>query len=136
MKTLNLRDNKIEKLPENISLLQHLVRFDITNNNLSALVFFFIIIIIFFSRFYFTFPYSKFRLPSNLGLLAHLQSLQLEGNKVLALRRGVMQGGTGRVLKFLRDKLSPEELDPENASANEIKWPDKYNLWSINFEVN
>lgn len=38
LKVLNVKDNQIEKLPENISLLQHLTRFDITNNNLAAYV--------------------------------------------------------------------------------------------------
>lgn len=35
-----------------------------------------------------------------------------------------MQGGTGKVLKFLRDKMSSEELDSENCTP-EMKWPDK-----------
>lgn len=60
-------------------------------------------------------------MPANLGLLAHLQNLQLEGNKLLAMRRGVMQAGTNKVLQFLRDTIP----DDENQDNQQPKWPDK-----------
>ena len=38
IKVLDLRDNKLEALPDHITFLQALERLDITNNNLSTLV--------------------------------------------------------------------------------------------------
>lgn len=38
LKVLDLRDNKIESLPEEIAMLQRLIRLDLTNNELSRYV--------------------------------------------------------------------------------------------------
>lgn len=101
LNVLNLRDNKLELLPENISLLKKLKRLDITNNNLN-------------------------KLPGNLGLLSQLQSLNMEGNKFTSLRQDVIQGGTERMLKYLRERVSTEE--PEEKEIKELAWPDKYTM--------
>lgn len=37
-KILDLRDNQIEELPEEIAMLQKLIRLDLTNNSLTKLV--------------------------------------------------------------------------------------------------
>ncbi|XP_026752116.2 leucine-rich repeat-containing protein 40-like [Galleria mellonella] len=98
---LNMRDNKLEVLPENISLLQTLKRLDLTNNNLN-------------------------KLPKNLGLLTQLQSISMEGNKLSFVRQDVIRGGTDRMMKFLRDRISEELVCDTKAANNE--WPDKYTL--------
>ncbi|KAM3964275.1 leucine-rich repeat-containing protein 40 [Aphomia sociella] len=101
LNVLNIRDNKLEILPENISLLQTLKRLDLTNNNLN-------------------------KLPKNLGLLSQLQSISMEGNKLSFVRQDVIRGGTDRMMKFLRDRISEELVCETRATENE--WPDKYTL--------
>lgn len=86
LRILDLRDNKIEVLPEEISNLQHLIRLDLTNNALT-------------------------NLPNSLSLLAHLQSLQVEGNKIRSIRRDIIQCGTSRILKFLRERHQAENIE-------------------------
>ncbi|KAL0880814.1 hypothetical protein ABMA27_001999 [Loxostege sticticalis] len=101
LNVLNIRDNKIEVLPENISLLQKLKRLDLTNNNLN-------------------------KLPRNLGLLSQLQSLSMEGNKLSAIRQDVIRGGTDRMMKYLRDRMTDELVSETQYTNND--WPDKYTL--------
>lgn len=97
---LNIRDNKLEVLPENISLLQKLKRLDLTNNNLN-------------------------KLPRNLGLMSQLQSINMDGNRLSFVRQDIIRGGTDRMMKFLRDRIT-EEILAETRLENE--WPDKYTL--------
>lgn len=88
MKILDLRDNQIEKLTDEIALLQNLIRLDLSNNSINSL-------------------------PNCLSTLAHLQSLQLEGNPIKSIRRDIIQCGTQRVLKVLRDRAHespPKEM--------------------------
>ncbi|EAA04662.4 AGAP006993-PA [Anopheles gambiae str. PEST] len=79
LKVLDLRDNKIEKLPDEIALLASLTRLDLSNNTISSL-------------------------PSCLSTLAHLVSLQVEGNPIRSIRRDIIQCGTQRILKTLRER--------------------------------
>lgn len=79
LKVLDLRDNKIEKLPDEIAMLQSLMRLDLSNN-------------------------SIYSLPTSLCTLAHLVSLQVEGNPIRSIRRDVIACGTQRILKTLRDR--------------------------------
>lgn len=101
LSVLNIRDNKLELLPENVSLLQNLKRLDLTNNNLN-------------------------KLPRNLGLLSQLQSINMEGNKLAFVRQDVIRGGSERMIKFLRDRIAEELVTDSRQTADE--WPDKYTL--------
>lgn len=70
------------------------------------------------------------RLPAALGCLPHLQSLQLEGNPLRSVRRDVIQCGTARLLKFLRENMK-DEGNVNTGSGNltavkEVKFPDRY----------
>uniref|UniRef100_A0A0K8W6D1 Leucine-rich repeat-containing protein 40 n=1 Tax=Bactrocera latifrons TaxID=174628 RepID=A0A0K8W6D1_BACLA len=79
LKILDLRDNKITKIPDEISLLKNLIRLDLTNNSISSL-------------------------PLSLGSLAHLVSLQIDGNPIKSIRRDILQCGTNRILRTLRER--------------------------------
>lgn len=81
---LDLRENKIERLPDEINQLQALVRLDLANNSINTL-------------------------PNSLAQLAHLSSLQLEGNPIRSIRRDILQSGTVRVMKLLRDRAGLDE---------------------------
>ncbi|XP_053645122.1 leucine-rich repeat-containing protein 40 isoform X1 [Cherax quadricarinatus] len=109
---LDLRDNQIDDLPDQITLLQGLERLDITNNNLSTL-------------------------PYHIGLLPHLKSMPLEGNPMRLIRRDIVQRGTVQLLKYLRSRVSaPINTFPgfENTSADtnlllgNRSIPDKYQM--------
>ncbi|GFG36680.1 hypothetical protein Cfor_11016 [Coptotermes formosanus] len=107
LRVLNFRGNKLASLPSEISLLQLLVRLDLTNNCLTTL-------------------------PAALGCLPHLQSLQLEGNPLRSVRRDVIQCGTARLLKFLRENMK-DEGNVNTGSGNltavkEVKFPDRYTM--------
>ncbi|KFB52891.1 AGAP006993-PA-like protein [Anopheles sinensis] len=92
LKVLDLRDNKIERLPDEIALLASLTRLDLSNNTISSL-------------------------PSCLSTLAHLVSLQVEGNPIRSIRRDVIQCGTQRILKTLRER----DTSKPKAGASEGK---------------
>lgn len=105
LRTLDLRDNKIEKIPDEIALLQSLMRLDLSNNSINSL-------------------------PSGLSTLAHLVSLQLEGNPIRSIRRDILQGGTQRILKTLKDRS--KDIKPENVTSNLLssqqQFPDKFQM--------
>ncbi|XP_073949333.1 leucine-rich repeat-containing protein 40-like isoform X1 [Choristoneura fumiferana] len=101
LNVLNIRDNKLEVLPENVSLLQKLKRLDLSNNSLN-------------------------KLPRNLGLLTQLQSISMDGNKLSFVRQDVIRGGTDRMMKFLRDRITEEVVS--ETRYTESAWPDKYTL--------
>lgn len=106
LKVLDLRDNKIEKLPDDIAMLQSLMRLDLSNNAVSSL-------------------------PSSLCSLAHLVSLQVEGNPIRSIRRDIVSCGTQRILKTLRDRAADEKLRKSMESQmtiSEKKFPDIYQL--------
>ncbi|XP_050673868.1 leucine-rich repeat-containing protein 40-like isoform X2 [Leptidea sinapis] len=100
LNVLNIRDNKLEELPENVALLQKLKRLDLTNNSLN-------------------------KLPRNLGLLSQLQSISMEGNKLSFVRQDVIRGGTDRMMKYLRDRMTEEVVCETRYAAD---WPDKYTM--------
>jgi len=85
VKTLELRDNKIAIIPNELILLQALERLDLANNNLTTL-------------------------PHSLGMLPNLKSLPLEGNPFKALRRDIIQRGTMGILKYLKSRLTNDEI--------------------------
>lgn len=86
LKILDLRDNKIERLPDKIAHLQALMRLDLSNNSINSL-------------------------PDSLAQLGHLMSLQLDGNPIRSIRRDVLQGGTVRIMKMLRDRCRQQPND-------------------------
>uniref|UniRef100_A0A1I8NUC0 Leucine-rich repeat-containing protein 40 n=1 Tax=Stomoxys calcitrans TaxID=35570 RepID=A0A1I8NUC0_STOCA len=93
LKIFDLRDNKITEIPEEIALLQNLTRLDISNNSVSNL------------------PYS-------LASLAHLISLQVEGNPIKSIRRDILQCGTVRILKTLRDRQAGLETAAKTSNSS------------------
>lgn len=64
-----------------------------------------------------------------MGLLPHLQNLQLEGNKFKNVRQDMIKSGTTRLLKHLRDKFNNESSKIINTNASHIPYvevlPDK-----------
>lgn len=105
LKVLDLRDNRIEKLPDEIALLQSLMRLDLSNN-------------------------SIYSLPTSLCTLAHLVSLQVEGNPIRSIRRDVIACGTQRILKTLRDRdgIGNKVQVVQRATIPEKPFPDIYQL--------
>ena len=109
LKVLDLRDNKIEKLPDEIAMLQSLMRLDLSNN-------------------------SIYSLPTSLCTLAHLVSLQVDGNPIRSIRRDIIACGTHRILKTLRDRGAGgdgpgNQLKIEQkATIPEKAFPDIYQL--------
>lgn len=140
MKVLDLRDNKIEKLCSEIAYLQSIMRLDLSNNSIDRYVcvssteqsnrfqLFPAFDKIFASSLNVVFICS---LPSSLSTLTHLVSLQLDGNPIRSIRRDIIQGGTVRILKLLRDRFSQEEhVDEAKSTAvigSESKaFPDRF----------
>ncbi|KAI4828423.1 hypothetical protein KUCAC02_022519 [Chaenocephalus aceratus] len=80
---LELRDNKIQTLPEQISTLSTLTRLDLTNNDLSTL-------------------------PASISLLPDLKVLLLEGNPLRGIRRDLLKKGTNELLEYLRGRIKEE----------------------------
>lgn len=108
LKVLDLRDNKIEKLPDEIALLQSLMRLDLSNN-------------------------SIYSLPTSLCTLAHLVSLQVDGNPIRSIRRDIISCGTHRILKTLRDRggvgtPGNQVKVEQRATIPEKLFPDIYQL--------
>ncbi|KAK7508432.1 hypothetical protein BaRGS_00000671 [Batillaria attramentaria] len=95
---LDLRDNKIAKLPDEITLLQGLERLDLSNNDLSAL------------------PYA-------LGTINSLKSVVLDGNPMKSIRRDIIMRGTMELKKYLRSRIEePESIPvPTPAAKDERK---------------
>jgi Leucine-rich repeat (LRR) protein len=108
LKVLDLRDNKIEKLPDEISMLQSLMRLDLSNNSILSL-------------------------PTSLCTLSNLVSLQVDGNPIRSIRRDVIACGTQRILKTLRDRHTDHD-EGKNKIVHTLKlssespFPDKYQL--------
>uniref|UniRef100_A0A8D3BRG7 Leucine-rich repeat protein SHOC-2 n=1 Tax=Scophthalmus maximus TaxID=52904 RepID=A0A8D3BRG7_SCOMX len=82
---LELRDNKIQTLPEQITLLSTLTRLDLTNNDITTL-------------------------PAALSLLPNLKVLLLEGNPLRGIRRDLLTKGTNELLKYLRGRIKGKGL--------------------------
>lgn len=103
LQVLDLRDNKIEALPDEINMLQSLMRLDLSNNSILTL-------------------------PVSLCTLAHLTSLQLEGNPLRSIRRDIIQSGTTRILKTLRDRAGYVEAKATATIRDDGQFPDKYKM--------
>lgn len=108
LKVLDLRDNKIAKLPDEVSMLQSLMRLDLSNNSVTSL-------------------------PTSLCTLAHLVSLQVDGNPIKSIRRDIIACGTQRILKTLKDRDKglnsngyPKVINSPTIPDN--PFPDKYQL--------
>lgn len=89
---LELRENKIQSLPEEITLLSTLTRLDLTNNDISIL-------------------------PASLSLLPNLTVLMLEGNSLRGIRRDLLSKGTNELLKYLRGRIIEEPDKAETDTA-------------------
>lgn len=89
---LDLRDNRISKLPEEITLLQGLQRLDLTNNAISTL------------------PYA-------MGTMSHLKFLVLEGNPMKGIRRDIMMRGTNELKKYLASRIEKPTESTSNSSV-------------------
>lgn len=127
LKILDLRDNKIANIAEEVVMLQQLIRLDLTNNEISR-----------FARKTKTLSttnYHNLSLPNTLSLLTHLQNLQLEGNSLKQIRTDVIKGGTGRILRFLREKMDDAELgktaNTEKQPQKKEAFPHKHQMYSI-----
>lgn len=103
LKVLDLRDNKIETLPDEINMLQSLMRLDLSNNSILTI-------------------------PNNLCTLAHLVSLQLDGNPLRSIRRDIIQSGTTRILKTLRDRAGFVDTPNRATIKEDSPFPDKYKM--------
>ncbi|XP_063230366.1 leucine-rich repeat-containing protein 40-like [Bacillus rossius redtenbacheri] len=107
LKVLSLADNELASLPEEVFLLQHLVRLDLSNNALATL-------------------------PRCLGFLPHLQSLRVEGNPLRAVRSDVVQCGTARLMRFLRETAAgPGDclgVAGEGWPSDSPAFPDRYTM--------
>ncbi|TRY68578.1 hypothetical protein TCAL_03065 [Tigriopus californicus] len=110
---IDLRDNKLKEVPKEIVNLQSLERLDVSNNDLN-------------------------NLPFTLGTLPNLKLLLVEGNPIKSIRRDIIQRGTLGLLKYLRSRLTEEELstlrDKGNVSpvplCGSAPVPDKYAMKS------
>lgn len=94
-------------MPDEIGLLQNLIRLDVSNNSLT-------------------------NLPNSLSCLSHLSNLQLEGNSIKSIRRDIIACGTQRILRTLRDRsgssvkignsnLCSKSEDPEKLFPNKYQ---------------
>ncbi|KAK2143594.1 hypothetical protein LSH36_827g00044 [Paralvinella palmiformis] len=83
---LDLRDNKISKLPEQIALLQQLERLDVSNNDIS-------------------------QLPFVLGTMNKLKCIVLDGNPMKSIRRDIVMRGTNELKKYLKSRLAETPND-------------------------
>jgi Leucine-rich repeat (LRR) protein len=80
MESLNLASNRIVDLPDAlVNNLNVMLELNVENNSIS-------------------------NLPDNLGFHPKLRSLRIEGNPLRAIRRTVVEEGTGAILSFLRSR--------------------------------
>ena len=77
---MDLKDNKLEKLTDEIFLLQNLKMLDLTNNNLQSI-------------------------PNEIGLINSLSKCLIDGNPLKTIRMQIRQGGTDGLKKYLADRI-------------------------------
>ncbi|KAI8814414.1 hypothetical protein BJ742DRAFT_864938 [Cladochytrium replicatum] len=90
LETLEMRENEFNEIPQGVLDCRGLKRLDFCNNNVQ-------------------------RLPPELGLLTDLDILLMTGNPL----RGIPTGGTARILKYLRDRITSDSssLPPPRTTA-------------------
>lgn len=88
----DFRDNRINIIPDEITVLKKLERLDLANNAISGL-------------------------PYTMGAMEHLKSLVLDGNPLRSLRRDVVMRGTQAILKHLRSRIPEEEKQQDATDA-------------------
>ncbi|XP_015589722.1 leucine-rich repeat-containing protein 40 isoform X4 [Cephus cinctus] len=104
LRTLTLANNKIKEIPEEIVQLLNLERLDLSCNNIS-------------------------KVPGCIGIMPNLQNFVIDGNKLQNLRRDIIQCGTHRILRHLRESIEMENVESRGFSslnANDSIFPDKY----------
>ncbi|KAJ8674117.1 hypothetical protein QAD02_005379 [Eretmocerus hayati] len=104
LKILSLNNNEIECIPEEIILLINVEQLDLSYNNISTV-------------------------PSCIGTMPNLQNFNIDGNKVKNIRRDIVQCGTPRVMKHLRQTINPTNAETQNSplrSCSANSYPDKY----------
>ncbi|GMF12144.1 unnamed protein product [Phytophthora lilii] len=79
---LDVRDNKLQRLPNRIPQLYRLKTLDLTNNDLHDL-------------------------PAGLGYLKYLDHLLVDGNPLRSVRRSIISAGTEPLKKYLRTRGGP-----------------------------
>ncbi|XP_046614676.1 leucine-rich repeat-containing protein 40-like isoform X1 [Neodiprion virginianus] len=111
LKTLILGNNKIEMIPEEIVQLCNLERLDLSNNNIVKVT---------------------CSIPSCICFMPNLHTLLIDGNNIRNIRRDVIQCGTSRLLRYLRESMSVQDLGsnmmylPFSKTPGQL--PDKYAL--------
>ncbi|KAL0281479.1 UNVERIFIED_CONTAM: hypothetical protein PYX00_002456 [Menopon gallinae] len=109
LQIINLRNNRLRKIPKEVSCLQNLIRLDLSNNDLKEL-------------------------PATLSLLPHLENLQVDGNGLRTIRRDIITGGTVRLLKYLKQTLPLSEEDMKIVSklpcCKESELPNRHSMRS------
>ncbi|RLN71867.1 hypothetical protein BBJ28_00006722 [Nothophytophthora sp. Chile5] len=80
----DVRDNKVQRMPERFAQLYRLKTLDLTNNDLHDL-------------------------PAELGYLKYLNHLLVEGNPLRSIRRSIIASGTEPLKKYLRTRGGPPE---------------------------
>ncbi|XP_056639676.1 leucine-rich repeat-containing protein 40-like isoform X2 [Diorhabda sublineata] len=112
LKILELRDNQISSVPAAITKLINLIKLDFTNNDLEEL-------------------------PNTIGLMPHLLSLKIDGNRLKLIRPDIIHAGTNRILRHLKEKISDEDLKalhiPSDVSLNSRIFPNRYTMRHGNF---
>ncbi|CAL1540077.1 unnamed protein product, partial [Lymnaea stagnalis] len=98
--SLDLRDNKLVKLPDEITLLEKLERLDLTNNDISVL-------------------------PYKMGCMTALKAIILDGNPMRSIRRDIVMRGTAELKKYLLSRLKDEENEGPDSqvSASAVPMP-------------
>ena len=86
---LELRDNKINDVPQSITSFTKLERFDIANNNVS-------------------------KLPPVMGNMLSIKVIALDGNPLRTIRRDIINRGTQAVLKHLKSRIVLSNDDLKN----------------------
>lgn len=81
---LDLKDNKLEKLTDEIFLLQNLKLLDLSNNDLQSL-------------------------PNEIGLIKTLTKCLIDGNPLKTIRMQIRQGGTEALKKYLAARVDITE---------------------------
>ncbi|XP_011498579.1 PREDICTED: leucine-rich repeat-containing protein 40-like [Ceratosolen solmsi marchali] len=104
LKILNLNNNEIDAIPDEIILLINVEQLDLSYNNISAI-------------------------PGCVGVMPNLQNFIIDGNNVKNIRRDIVQCGTPRIMKHLRQTINPTTAETANSPLRSCctdNYPDKY----------